>query len=89
MKRFGGSGGVFAARQTTYNVHDAHFRLDCLLAMLVRLKPFFQQRQMNFDGLDSQSFETHLKYVIRYAISEMCCYFKTLCEYIINELLRF
>ena len=80
VKRYGGFGGVYASKQSTYNVHDAHFRLDCLLAMLVRLKPAFQLRQMNFSDLDLLAFEKNLQYVIRYAISEMCCYFKALCK---------
>ena len=79
VKRYKGERGMFAVRQPTYSIHDAHFRLDCLLAMLIRLKSSFQQRQLNFSDLDLHMFEKHIKYVVRYAISEMCCYYKALC----------
>ena len=80
MNRFKGVHGLYSKHQPTYNVHDVHFRLDCLLAMLVRLKPIIQRQQLNFTGLNLQDFEDNLKYVLRYAIAEMCCYFKSLCK---------
>ena len=84
VNRFKGIHGLYSKRQPTYNVHDAHFRLDCLLAMLVRMKPIIQRQQLDFNGLDLQAFENNLKYVLRYAMSEMCCYFKHLCKLIIK-----
>ena len=67
--------------KTTYNMHDAHFRLNCLLAMLVRLQPLIVGGMMDFRGIDLVRFETDLIYAIRYAVSELCCYFKPLCKY--------
>lgn len=80
VQRYERVGGAHSVRKSTYDVHDAHFRLNCLLAMLVRLKSTFQQRMMDCNGLDLQQFERHLKYVVRYAMSELCCHFKVLCE---------
>ena len=87
VKRYGGFGGNYATKHSTYSVHEAHFRLDCLLAMLVRLKPAFQQRQMDFNNMDLLAFEKNLQYVIRYAISELCCYFKALCKCYKSEII--
>lgn len=64
----------------TYSIHDVHFRLNCLLAMLVRLQPLISQGLLDFSGEDLLQFEKDLTYAVRYAVSELCCYFKPLCK---------
>lgn len=63
-----------------YDVHDVHFRLNCLLAMLVRLKPLIVGGQLNFSTVNLLQFEADLSYAVRYSMSELCFYFKSLCE---------
>ena len=66
--------------ERTYSVHDLHFRLNCLLSMLVRLKPKIISGQLDFRGLDVRVFERNLLYSLRYAVAELCFYFKPLCK---------
>ena len=66
--------------RTDYDVYDLHFRLNCILAMFVRLKPKIISGTMMFGSTNLQQFEDDVKYVVRYAMSELCCYFKTLCK---------
>ena len=71
---------LYRGVRTDYDVYDMHFRLNCLLAMFVRLKPCVAAGEMDFTGVDLQQFEINVLYAVRCAMSELCCYFKTLCK---------
>ena len=71
----------YKAVRTHYDVYDLHFRLNCILAMFVRMKSKIQSGAMLFGDTNLQQFEDDVKYVVRYAMSELCCYFKSLCKF--------
>ena len=67
-------------RQKTHSVMDVHFRLNCILASLVHLYPLLSAGAVGLGGLNLHRFERNLSYFIRYALTEMCIYYRFRCE---------
>ena len=59
---------------------EVHFRLNCFLVVLVRLRPRLLSGNVGFHRADALAFEADLSFMIRYAMTELCCYFKILCK---------
>ena len=63
------------------NTFEVHLRLDCLLVALVQMKSQLAHGVVGFDGVDVLAFELDLAFVVRYAMTELSCYFKVLCKF--------
>ena len=73
-RRYGGVSRV------GYNVYDALFRVDCLLASIIWFCPLLCGQLVDLSSVDMQDFEYHLMFLLRYALSEMCCYYRGACK---------
>ena len=60
---------------------ELHLRLNCILASLVHLYPVISTGAFGLGGLNVCRFEQNLSYFIRYALTEMCLYYRFRCKY--------
>ena len=70
----------YQERKGTHSVIEVQLRLNCILAALVRLYPVISTGAIGLGALNTFRFEKNLSYLIRYALSEMCCYYRYRCE---------
>ena len=75
------AGTGFNVHGTGFDVYSIRFRLDCILAALVRFYPLLRDRRVDFVGINMHDFEWYLMYVLRYALSEMCSYYRGACKF--------
>ena len=77
------AGSGFNVHGTGYGVYDIHFRLDCILASLIWFYPLLRDLRVDFTGINMHEFERQIMFVLRYALSEMCSYYRGACKYCI------
>ena len=70
----------YGDRQKTHSVLEVHFRLNCILASLVRLYPMVSAGAIRLNDLNVRRFERNLSFLVRYALSEMCIYYRFRCK---------
>ena len=66
-----------------YDVRDVQTRLGHLLTLMVRLKGKFERGAVHFASIDLAEYESLAEYLVHYAVSEYCCYLKSLGSLII------
>ena len=66
-------------KKDSHSVMEVQFRINCILAALAHLYPALSAGSVGFGDISVYRFEKHLSFLVRYALSEMCCYYRYRC----------